>query len=244
MSIWTITGFSGVNNMQDPSALDQPKKTQTGGEGMCELTECVNFDIDDNGGLVSRPDNHEILTKAYDAKFVQKMKGRTFSVFANKLYYTKPWSDERDPRRSMIAFPELITMIQELEEGIWVSTTSRIYFHKGSNPTELGDFKGSLEYNFPAIMGTGEKVSANKLLLQKDGFVAIFATTFGICMGSDDGIITNLSEAKFSYIPGQRGISMIREKNGMIQYLVRFINDTGESYNQQPDPTGIDIDEQ
>jgi hypothetical protein len=243
MSTWTITGFSGVNNMQDPSALDQPKANKTGGVGVCELTECVNFDIDDNGGLVSRTTTQEIFTKAYSAKFNQKMKGRKYSVIANKLYYSKPFQDDTDLRRASIAFPDLITMIQEVENGLWVSTTRHLYFHKGTNPTELGQFTGSLEYNFPAIIGTGEKVAANKLLLQKDGFVAIFATTFGICMGDNTGNITNFSEAKFSYVPGQRGISMIKEANGMIQYMVKFIDNTGDSYNQQI-PPALDIDEQ
>jgi hypothetical protein len=240
--IWQITGFSGVNNMQDPSALDQPKPIKGGGQGTCELTECVNFDIDDNGGLVHRDHPQEIFTKAFDAKFNQKMKGRKYSVTANRLYYTLPFQDAKDPRRSSIAYPALITMIQELEDGMWVSTTDRIYFHKGTNPTEVGGFTQSAEYNFPAIMGTGEKVSANKMLLQKDGFVAIFATTFGICMGDDNGIITNLSEARFSYIPGRRGISMIKEANGMIQYIVKFLDDNDTSYNQQPTMT-LDVDE-
>ena len=243
MSSWTIQSFTGVNNMQDPSALDQPAASPNGGGfGSCELIECINFDIDDNGGLVHRDENQEIFTKAYDAKLTQKLRGRTFQAVGNKLYYTLPWSDERDPRRSVIAYPALVTLIQEVENGMWVSTTEKIYFHKGHNPTEVGEFTQTSEYNFPAIMGTGEKISANKMLLQRDGYVALFATTFGICMGTDDGQLTNLSEARFSYVPGQRGISMIKEKNGMIQYMVKFINDIGESYNQQP-ALNLDVDE-
>jgi hypothetical protein len=244
MSTWQITGFSGVNNMQDPSALDQPKASPNGGgSGLCELTECVNFDIDDNGGLVNRSETHAIFTKPYSSKFTQTMKGRTYTAVANQLYYSLPFNTDRDPRRSAIAYPALITLIQEVENGIWVSTTEKLYFHRGNNPTEVGGFTQTAEYNFPAIMGTGEKVAASKMLLQKDGFVAIFATTFGICMGDDTGMITNLSEAKFSYVPGQRGISLIHEANGMIQYMVKFIEDTGDSYNQQPIVV-IDIDEQ
>lgn len=229
--------------MQDPSAIDQPKPFPNGGGGgTCELVECINFDIDDNGGLRRRDTTQEIFTKAYDAKLTQKMRGRTFQAVANKLYYTLPWDDNRDPRRSMIAYPALITLIQEIENGMWVSTTEKIYFHKGHNPTELGGFSQTAEYNFPAIMGTGEKLAASKMLLQRDGFVAIFATTFGICLGTDDGVLTNLSEAKFSYVPGQRGISMIKEENGMIQYMVKFIDDVGDSYNKQVNQS-LEVDE-
>jgi hypothetical protein len=242
MSICSIKGFLGANNMQDPSALKQPARTQAGWEGMVELVECVNYDIDDNGGLVCRDVVQPVFTKTYDAKLSQKLKGRKYTVSANKLKYTKPYSEEYDPRRCTIAYPAPIILIQEVEDGMWVSTTERIYFHKGTNPTEINGFTQHAEYTFPAIMGTGEKVSCNKLLLQRDGFVALFATTFGICMGTDDGVLTNLSEATFSYVPGARGISHVKEANGMIQYQVKFIDDTGASYNQQP-ALDITIDE-
>lgn len=245
MSSCEISGFAGVNNMQDISSLDQPKliSKSTDFTGMLELASCVNFDIDDNGGLLDREEPQEIFSKPYSAKFTQVLKGRKYTVANNKLHYTMPWSDEKDPRRSVITYPASITMIQEVEEGMWVSTTEKIYYHKGSNPTELNEFSQSIAYNFPAIMGTGEKIAASKLGLQKGGFVAVFATTFGICVGDDAGVVTNLSEARFSYTPAMRGVSMISEKNGMIRYLVKFIGEVGESYNQQP-ALQLDVDEQ
>ena len=68
MSEWTITGFDGVNNMKAPSALKQPAVTKTGNYGNVELARCINFDIDNDGGLVKREATQEIFTKDYDAK--------------------------------------------------------------------------------------------------------------------------------------------------------------------------------
>lgn len=125
---------------------------------------------------------------------------------------------------------------------MWVSTTDKIYFHAGRNPTEIGGFAQTAQYDFAAIMGTGEKVAASKLMLQKDGYVAVFATTRGICYGDNNGNLVNLSEGTFSYTPGQRGISYISERNGMIQYQVRMINDIGDSYNEQTSRASLVVD--
>ena len=245
MNTWTINGFAGINNMQDQTALLQPKVTSQNGDGagQCELLTCINFDIDDNGGLVSRDVVQPIFTKEYSAKLTQTFRGRTWYAMGSTLHYTAPFSNSVDPRRNAIQYPAAITMIQEIENGMWVSTTERVYYHKGHDPTTVGGFTQTAEYTFPAIMGTGEKLAASKLLLKTDGFVAIFATTFGVCVGDDNGILTNISEATFSYVPGQRGISLIREHGGMIQYQVKMLNDIGDSYNQQV-PLTLDVDEQ
>jgi hypothetical protein len=245
MSTWTITGFDGINNMQEAAAINQPKVTDKNGNGAgnVELVKCINFDIDDNGGLVRRETSPPIFTKAYDAKLTQVLAGRTFTASGNRLIYSKPFTTETDPRRNSIEYPAAITMILQVETGMWVSTTEKVYFHKGRNPTEVGGFTQTAEYPDPAIMGSGETVPASKLLMERDGFVAVFATTMGICVGTDDGVLRNFSEARFSYVPGQRAISDIYESNGMIRYHVRMINDIGSQYNIQVNPVSLIIDE-
>jgi len=239
---WTIQSFDGINNMQEPSALKQPASTKQGNFGSCELVKCINFDIDDNGGLVKREVSPAIFSKTYDAKLTQSLGGRTFTATGDTLRYTKPFSSEYEDRRTSIKYSSAITLIQEIETGMWVSTTTNLYFHKGRNPIEVSGFTQVAEYNYPAIMGTGEKIAASKMLLKQEGFVAIFATTFGICVGDANGNLTNISEGTFSYIAGQRGISYIQEKNGMIQYQVRMINDIGDSYNEQTSQVTLDVD--
>ena len=242
MKVWTITGFDGINNMQEPSALGQPKPTDVGGTGNVELTDCINFDIDDNNGLIRRTDTQVIFTKNYDAKLTQVHGARTFTALGNTLKYTEPFKTTYDDRRSIIEYASPITMILSVVTGLWVSTTERIYFHSGKNPVEVGGFTVTSEYDASAIMGTGEVIPARKMMIDKDGYVAVFATTKGICVGDQSGGVTNISEGKYSYIPGQRGISHIKEENGMYQYQVRMINDVGTSFNEQTAGTTLDID--
>ena len=244
MSDWTLTGFAGINNMKAPSHLKQPAVTRTGNYGEVELTRCINFDIDDDGDLVKRIGEQEIFTKAYDAKLTTMLGARTFTAQGRLLRYTKPYSNEYDETRSSVEYPFPIVMIVSVETGMWVSTTDKIYFHSGRNPSEVGGFSVTGEYDFPAIMGTGEKVSANKIGLDNDGFMAVFATTRGICYGSQTGKLENVSEGVFSYTPGQRGISIIEETNGIIQYKVKMINPDSESYNIHEDIIEIEIDSQ
>jgi hypothetical protein len=233
MKPWTITSFEGVNNVGDASSLKQPDPDQydKSGSGTCELVKCVNFDIDDNGGLIQRDDDQAIFSAAYDDKWPQTFAGRVWTVDGDKLYYSLPWKLEADPRRASIQYNAPIILIQEVEEGMWISTTEKIYFHAGRNPTVLGGFRQTAEYDFPAIAGTGEKVSGSKLGSDSvDGFVAIFATTKGLCYGNKSGALTNMSEGVYSYEVGERGISAIKEENGIIQYMVKMIN-AGDSYN-------------
>jgi hypothetical protein len=52
----------------------------------------------------------------------------------------------------------------------------------------------------------------------------------------------NLSEGVFSYKPGQRGISTIKESNGIIQYIVKMINPSDSSYNPNERKEQIVVD--
>lgn len=243
MRTWHITGFTGVNNMQDPTTLEQPVSDGRGaGSGPLALTKSVNFDLDDSGGLIQRDAVQAIFTKPYDAKLTQVLGGRTFTAELDLLRYTKPWSSEYEPRRSAVQHAGPIVLIQEVQSGMWVSTVSEIFFHNGLNPTKVGGFTQIAQYDFPAIMGTGEKVHASKLGLDHDGFVAVFATTKGICYGDDQGNLVNISEGVFSYKPGQRGISLVREANGMVQYLVKMINEATDSYNENQRKLPVNVD--
>jgi len=243
MKSWNINGFAGINNVQTPSALKQPHRDQAGANvGLCEMVTCVNYDIDDNGGLIQRDDAPPIFSETYDAKLTQVLGAWTLTAQANLLLYSKAFQTDRDVRRMSIEYPALITLIQEVESGLWLSTTEGIYFHKGKNPQKLGGFTQIPDFNFPAIMGTGEKVHTSKLGLDGDKFVAMFATTRGICYGTDSGELVNVSEGIYSYEPGQRGISYVEEHNGMVQYQVKMINPDPNSYNPHERKVAITVD--
>jgi len=240
---WKITSFDGVNNVADATDLKQPALGNYGksGSGSSELQKCVNFDIDDNGKLIQRDDSQAIFSAAYDDKLAQTFAGRNWTVIGHKLFYTLPFRTDIDPTRGSIAYKAPIILIQEVEEGMWVSTTEKLFFHHGKNPTVVGGFKQTAEFDFPAIAGTGEKVHASKLGDSADGFVAIFATPRGICIGDASGSLTNISEGIYSYKVGASGISAIKEDNGIVQYIVKMLNQ-GDSYNPVERKEDIVID--
>ncbi len=245
MNRWWITGFGGINNCKDTTALKQPARQQPygGGEGIVELETCVNFAIDDDFGLIKREASPAIFTKDYDAKLTQILGARTFSASGTDLRYTRPFSADYDEQSSTIRMPAVITMLQEIETGMWVGTTEAIYFFDGVNPTALEGFVQRRAYDQRAIMGTGEKVPRALLGLDGAGFVAVFATETGICFGDQSGALENLSEGVFSYAPGQRGVSHINIANGFAQYQVRMINES-TSYNPRTIRTSFDMDVQ
>lgn len=241
MSEWSITGFSGINNMKDPSRIKQPYAEKSGNFGDCELRRCINFDISDSGVLIQRPVSQDIFTKPFDAKLTQQMAGITYTAIGNRLEFTLPFSQNTDEKRNSIRYKTPIVLIQEVGTGMWVSTTQNIYFHAGINPFKIGGFTQTKEANYPAVIGTGEKVNANKMGLENDGFVAVFTTTKGICYGTQTGQLHNISNGIYSYDSPQSGISMIEENNGMLQYKVKFINQHPDSNNIKEPLTNIDI---
>lgn len=242
MNEWKITGFAGINNMADPSSLEQPVADKNGNIGNVELQRCINFDVDDEYGLSKRDNSQQIFSQEFDSKLTQRLGGITFTAIGRHLRYTLPFKGDEDDRRSVISYANPITLIQEIEVGMWVSTSEKIMFHSGRNPTEIGGFTLTAEYNFSAIEGTGEKVHSSKLGLDSGGFVAVFATERGICYGTNSGQLINMSEGTFSYPVFSQGISYIKEENGMVQYQVKMINGIEDSFNQQERTEAIEID--
>lgn len=242
MKRWVVTGFKGINNYNTPDRLDQPIGTKEGNIGNCELAECINFDIDDNGSLIKRENDQAIFSQPYDAKLTQSMAGITYTATGRLLRYTKPFSLEYNPQRSTIEYASPIILIQEVETGMWVSTTEKIYFHSGRNPAAPDGFRLSAEYDYPAVMGTGEKIYARDLGIDMDGFVAMFLTTRGICYGTQTGNLHNVSSGTYTVPVASRGISLVDKSNGIKQYKVKIINGTDDDLNMYTPRVEVEVD--
>ena len=103
-------------------------------------------------------------------------------------------------------------MLQAVTGGLWVSTDKMICFLRG---TANDDFAYEEKANYPAIphaygMTYGEKLTGLELADK----VAVFGTRQGICVGTADGQLINLSKEKVSFNTGVDGSIMVRESDG------------------------------
>lgn len=171
--------------------------------------------------------------------------GRLYIASGNMLCCCDTYSvDSCDERQFIVAvYNEEITMVAAVERGLFVGTNSEVYFLEGSDPYVDPGFSQKRIASYGAIAGTsiesdGNKVSASKF----DGKVVVFASTKGICVGSNDGSLLNLSDSMVEYKHDHRGSAMLREENGEIHYVVSFPQTFSEE-NVYVRPS-FDIDEQ
>lgn len=165
--------------------------------------------------------------------------GQLYSSFGNVTHFSLPYDIETmDSRQCRILWPEPVKMQIEVDNGIWFSAGNRTYFLRGDGMDE-----SSLEQkaSYPAIPGTAVKAKAEHFGFQKIfGNVVLWASTQGVCLGTSDGHLINLSESRYSCPSGQSGAGLLRQQNGCVHYLA-VTQDGGEQFNiYKPNPVTLD----
>lgn len=141
-------------------------------------------------------------------------RGRVYGALGDVITVSDPYSAEtEDVRLSKIPVPGNIGMLMDVDGGIWLSTAREIIFLSGTGPE---DFTYNVKANFPAIPYAYTSDRADRMGLEFPGKVAVFGTTQGICLGTSDGTLLNLSAGKVSYNFGASGAVMVRERDGNV----------------------------
>jgi len=147
------------------------------------------------------------------------------------LFYSHPYRYELFPLgRAFIPFPADITLLAPVEDGVFVSA-DQTYFLSGASPSEwvLQTVAG-----YQAIPGTqsyrraeGGTVGEGEGLSVQTVF---WASNRGHCMGGNGGSFTNMTDARYSYPGAARGAGIVREVNGINQFL-SVLEGTGVASN-------------
>lgn len=95
-------------------------------------------------------------------------------------------------------FPERITMLQPTLQGIWVGTEDRILFYRGDRWDRL---RREPKASYRVLEGSVVECPGENLGIQERAFV--FTTDKGICIGSESGILTNLTRNKLNFPSGR-----------------------------------------
>jgi hypothetical protein len=152
------------------------------------------------------------------------------------LYYTDPydldWMEEDNCRIPLGGLP---TMVEAVDNGVWVSTPERLAFLSGE---DAGSFSWKVQGDYPAIGGATMVVDTEALRMRDlpGKKAAVWASTNGICIGTANGDLINLSEERYSYAPGQRGAIILREQEGLVHIIASI---SALSTNYSKDTTSI-----
>lgn len=155
--------------------------------------------------------------------------GRLYICTRDGIVASDPYNIEQvDERMSRIPFTGKGTLLSAVDDGIWFSHGNATAFLAGGDLVDL-EYRHAAHYG--AIRGTAVKMNAE--LIGIDGFsgnVVVWASDRGICVGGNGGQFANISQGKVSYPPGKTGAGMLREYNGIVQYIASM-RDTGTAYN-------------
>ena len=174
-----------------------------------------------------KPDNprYPDSTREYSdppiGTIVRVHSGRIYIASGSVLWYSEPFGPNLFRlATNYIPFPADIIMVAPVIGGIFVSTTKKIYFLAGKDAKQ---FQQSVVAHYPAIEGTdcevdGIAVNGGKISPVP---VQMFTTTMGICVGTADGQLVNLTFEDLDIPTVTRGSAVYTGK----KYIASFAED-------------------
>lgn len=139
---------------------------------------------------------------------------RMFIAEDKILWYSEPgaYSSYR-LASNYFGFSSRLKMLQAVSKGLWVSDSEGIYFLGGEIiPSQLKMPQQVKMAEYSAIEGTAVKIPASRIGIKGlSGIVVVFTTEEGICVGSGDGQLINLTEHKLTLPSGLNGGSLYKD---------------------------------
>lgn len=126
-------------------------------------------------------------------------RNRIFVAQDNILWYSEPNSNNIFRLGTEhFRFMSRIRMVQAVAGGLWVSDSDAIYFLGGEiNPGGMEMPLQEKMADYPVSKGTGVKVPSSRIGIEGlSGIVVMFYTDEGVCIGTKDGQLINVTEHK------------------------------------------------
>lgn len=138
---------------------------------------------------------------------------RMFIAENKTLWYSEP-GDYSSYRlaSNYFGFSSRLRMVQAVSDGLWVSDSEGIYFLKGEIiPSRLEMPRQVKVADYPALEGTAVKVRGSRIGEGMPGIVIVFTSEAGICIGSEDGQLINVTEKKIDLPTGLSGSGFYKD---------------------------------
>ena len=158
----------------------------------------------------------ETRKKFYEAPIGHLLEIRNLRMFIAEdktLWYSEPSSYSSYRLASnYFGFSSRLRMVQAVSEGLWVSDSEGIYFLKGEIvPSRLEMPEQVKMSDYPTIEGSAVKVRGSRIGGGMPGIVTVFASEAGICIGTGDGQLVNVTEKKIVIPSGLTGSAVYRD---------------------------------
>lgn len=180
-------------------------------------------------------------------QFLEWYNGRLYALKNNVLYCsdsldTPGGIESMDERQNVVAvFDGMGTMLQRVDNGLFVASGKETFFFQGADPWIDGGFDQRSIAPYGAIPYTSVPVKADLLGIDGlNGWACIWTSERHVCIGGNSGFF--LPVEKLALKAGKEGAAVLRERNGTAHYLAVTRDTTGE-YNQWQAPK-IEVDDE
>ena len=171
------------------------------------------IDADVDYGLVNPSRNFKEPLPA--GQFIEMFMGCLYVAKGDTLYISDPLCDYYDVRRGYRIFNERITMLRAVDHGLYVSD-DRVWFVKGKGNE---DFEKTEVRFSRAVPHTDIRILGKHIDDDISGNIAMWTGEDGICIGDNNGVVINLTSARYTFTERGRGAGFIREKNNVRHYI-------------------------
>lgn len=232
----TSTGgilFSGIPVSADPTVTQKAiYLTSTNGEVLYRALLINNVDTtaryEGNAHDLKLVLNTQFGAPPPIGHMVGYLRGHMLVAQGNILWNSEAYRHELFMlRKAFRVFPADINLLAPVEDGVFIGA-DKTYFLSGTSPDKWSLITVA---GYPAIPGTMGYVPAEQGLVEGAAGRSVFwASPRGHCMGTNGGGFRNLTEARYSYPSAQRGAGIVRQSNGMNQYLA-VLEGSGSAHN-------------
>ena len=157
---------------------------------------------------------HLFVSPAPAGSIIRIYKGRAYVADAyGTVWYSDPFElDHFRPGTNFLQFPEVVDIMEPVANGIFFAYGNQTDFYAGT-PEDGFDIRNSV-LNYGGVYGTGKKIP------KTDPVTVSWQSQRGMVVGSSDGQCKNVQEANVAVDTAVSGASLIREQNGIRQYIV------------------------
>lgn len=138
---------------------------------------------------------------------------RMFIAEDNVLWYSEPGAfNLYRLAANYFGFHSGLKMLQAVSGGLWVSDSESIYFLGGEIIPSRQEMPVQIKMtDYPAFEGTAVKAQGSRIGEGISGIVVIFTTEKGICIGTEDGKLINITEKKIDFPSGLTGGGLYKD---------------------------------
>lgn len=214
-------GFTGIPLSSDPTVSSKCIYiTATNGEvlyrAMTIAAAATTAQYRNTGYDMRLPLNTQFGSPAPVGHMVAWFRGRMLMAQGSVLWYSLPYRYELFMlHKAFIPFEADINLLAPVEDGVFIGA-DKTYFLSGQSPEV---FQSRVVAGYSAIPGTLAYEQGDYLGDGVAGRTAYWASPRGHCVGTNGGSFKNITESRYSYRLGQRGAGIVRQVEGINQYL-------------------------